>query len=315
MRHYDEELRELQQQAAMKNRLETIIKELKAQKSMLESHVEELASQKDKEQLDVDRLERGSLANYFYQVVGKLDDKLTKEKKEAYEAAVKYDTAYRELQAVDADLRMKELEYGRIHRSDEKYKIVLKEKQEAIKLSGAPEAGEIFRLEAQISSLDTQLKELEEAISAGKTAEYIADDILQNLSSAEGWGTWDMIGGGLITDLTKHSHLDDAQEQVGRLQRALSKFKTELADVEIIADMKVNVDGFLRFADVFFDGLFSAWSVMNQIKDAQGQVKDVKNQISSLLYKLNATSADVKQEQTMARYKLQELVRKTEYQG
>ena len=315
MRHYDEELRELQQQAAMKNRLETIIKELKAQKSMLESHVEELASQKDKEQLDVDRLERGSLANYFYQVVGKLDDKLTKEKKEAYEAAVKYDTAYRELQAVDADLRMKELEYGRIHRSDEKYKIVLKEKQEAIKLSGAPEAGEIFRLEAQISSLDTQLKELDEAISAGRTAEYIAEDILQSLSSAEGWGTWDMIGGGLITDLTKHSHLDDAQEQVGRLQRALSKFKTELADVEIIADMKVNVDGFLRFADVFFDGLFSAWSVMNQIKDAQGQVKDVKNQISSLLYKLNATSADVKQEQTMARYKLQELVRKTEYQG
>ena len=315
MRHYDEELRELQHQAAMKNRLETIIKELKAQKSMLESHVEELVSQKDKEQLDVDRLERSSLANYFYQVVGKLDDKLTKEKKEAYEAAVKYDTAYRELQAVEADLRVKELEYGRIHRSDEKYKIVLKEKQEAIKLSGAPEAGEIFRLEAQISSLDTQLKELEEAISAGKTAEYIADDILQNLSSAEGWGTWDMIGGGLITDLAKHSHLDDAQEQVGRLQRALSKFKTELADVEIIADMKVNVDGFLRFADVFFDGLFSAWGVMNQIKDAQGQVKDVKNQISSLLYKLNATSADVKQEQTMARYKLQELVRKTEYQG
>ena len=134
MRHYDDELRELQQQAAMKNRLETIIKELKAQKTMLESHVEELSAQKDKEQLDVERLERGSLANYFYHVVGKLDDKLTKEKKEAYEAAVKYDTAYSELQAVEADLRMKELEYGRIHRSDEKYKIVLKEKQEAIKL-------------------------------------------------------------------------------------------------------------------------------------------------------------------------------------
>ena len=65
MRHYDDELRELQQQAAMKNRLETIIKELKAQKTMLESHVEELSAQKDKEQLDVERLERGSLANYF----------------------------------------------------------------------------------------------------------------------------------------------------------------------------------------------------------------------------------------------------------
>ena len=45
---------------------------------------------KEKEQLDVERLERRSLTNYFYQVVGKLDDKLTKEKKEAYEAKLAY---------------------------------------------------------------------------------------------------------------------------------------------------------------------------------------------------------------------------------
>ena len=43
MRHYDEELRELQQQAAMKSRLETIIKELRTQKSTLEFRVEELS--------------------------------------------------------------------------------------------------------------------------------------------------------------------------------------------------------------------------------------------------------------------------------
>ncbi|MBQ2935148.1 MAG: hypothetical protein IJD96_02820 [Lachnospiraceae bacterium] len=310
MRQYDDELRELQQQSAMKNRLETILKELRAQKSMLEEQVEELSRQRDKENLDVDRLERRSLTNYFYQVVGKLDDKLTQEKREAYEAAEKYDAAYSELQAVETQLREKELEYGRVRRSKERYQEVLKEKQAAVKLSGVPEAEEILRLEAQITSLDMKKKELEEAISAGKSAESIADNILNSLSSAEGWGTWDILGGGIIADAVKHSHLDEAQGQVERLQGALRRFKTELTDVEIMADMQVNIDGFLRFADYFFDGLFADWSVMNRISEAQGQVKNVKGQIGSLLGKLNTVYSSVNSEQEKAKIKLQELVKK-----
>ena len=310
MRQYDEELKELQQQAAMKNRLETILKELKMQREELQARVDELANIKEKEQLEVERLERRSLTNYFYQVVGKLDERLTEEKQEAYQAAVKYDAAYSELQAVEADIRTKELEYGRVRRSNERYQELLKEKQEAVKLSGVPEAAEILRLEAQITSLGVHLKELEEAISAGKRAEQIAEGILSSLSSAQGWGTWDLLGGGLIADVAKHSHLDEAQGQVEKLQRALRRFKTELSDVEIIADMQVNIDGFLRFADYFFDGLFADWSVMNRISEAQGQVKNVKSQISSLIGKLNRASISVKVEQTTAKSRLQELVRK-----
>ena len=309
MRHYDEELKELQQQTATKNRLETMLKELKKQREELQDRVDELVAIKEKEQLDVERLERRSLANYFYQVVGKLDERLTVEKQEAYQAAVKYDVAFSELQAVEADIRAKELEYGRVRRSNERYQEVLREKQEAVKLSGIPEAEEILKLEAQITSLDVQLKELNEAISAGKRAEQIAEGILDSLSSAEGWGTWDLLGGGLIADMAKHSHLDEAQGQVERLQGALRKFKTELSDVEIIADMQVNIDGFLRFADYFFDGLFADWSVMNRISEAQGQVKNVKGQISSLLGKLNRASTSVKAEQITAESRLQELVK------
>ena len=272
--------------------------------------MDELAVIKEKEQLDVDRLERRTLTNYFYQVVGKLDERMTVEKQEAYQAAVKYDAAYSELQALEADIRTKELEHGRVRRSNERYQEVLKEKQEAVKLSGVPEAAEVLRLEAQIISLNMQIKELTDAISAGKNAEQIADGILSSLSSAEGWGTWDMLGGGLLADMAKHSHLDEAQGQVESLQRALRKFKTELTDVEIISDMQVNIDGFLRFADYFFDGLFADWSVMNRISEAQSRVKKVKSQIGSLLGKLNAASASVKSEQVKAQSQLQELVKK-----
>lgn len=312
MRHYNEELRELQIQVAKKNRLETVLKELRKQQSDLKDRVDELTRQKEKEQMDVTRLEGRSLANFFYQVVGKLDDRLTKERQEAYEAAVKYDVAYRELQAVEAQLRMNEMEYDRVRRSNERYQEVLKEKQEAVKMSGVPEAAEILRLEAQITSLEVQMKELEEAVSAGGFAEQIAEGILDSLSSAEGWGTWDLLGGGILADAVKHSHLDEAQSQVERLQEALRRFKTELADVEIVADMQVNINGFLRFADYFFDGLFADWTVMNRISDAQEQVEMVKDQIRAMLGKLNTESCSVKGELNGAKSKLQEVVKTVE---
>lgn len=279
MRHYDEELRELQIQAATKNRLEAMLKELRQQKNILGTRVEELSAQKAKEQLDVERLEKNSLVNYFYQVVGKLDDKLTKERQEAYEAAVKYDAAYSELQAIEVELSAKEMEYGRVRRSDERYQ-------------------------------EVQLKELEEAISAGRHADQTADLILESLSSAQSWGTFDLLGGGLIADMAKHSHLDEAQEKVERLQGALRRFKTELADVEIIADMQVSIDGFLRFADYFFDGLFADWSVMNRISEARGQVENVKKQIQTVLSKLNVACTSVKAKKKSAESIVQELVKK-----
>ena len=159
-------------------------------------------------------------------------------------------------------------------------------------------------------SLEVQLKELEEAISAGRHADQTADLILESLSSAQSWGTFDLLGGGLIADMAKHSHLDEAQEKVERLQGALRRFKTELADVEIIADMQVSIDGFLRFADYFFDGLFADWSVMNKISEARGQVENVKKQIQTVLSKLNVACTSVKAKKNSAENIVQELVKK-----
>ena len=134
--------------------------------------------------------------------------------------------------------------------------------------------------------------------------------ILEKLSSAQSWGTFDLLGGGLIADMAKHSHLDEAQEKVERLQGALRRFKTELADVEIIADMQVSIDGFLRFADYFFDGLFADWSVMNRISEARGQVEKVKKQIQTVLSKLNVACTSVKAKKKSAESIVQELVKK-----
>ena len=98
-------LLELQRQAAMKPSLEVKLTELQHQRQTFESEDTTLRAAFRKEQADVERLEGRSLANYFYQVVGRLDEKLDQERQEAYAAKVKLDAAERELAGIEADLQ------------------------------------------------------------------------------------------------------------------------------------------------------------------------------------------------------------------
>lgn len=288
MRCYDEQLSQLQAQCAKKKKLEAFIEELHAQREDYAARVEELKQLLSDEQADVERLEGRSLAAFFYHVIGKMDEKLTKERQEAYAARVKYDTAARELLGTEEDLKRCEEELAALRGCEERYASVLQEKTLAVKAAGGITAENILRLEERERYLMSQKQELQEALNAGSAALACTDQILSELNSAEGWGTWDLVGGGLITDLVKHSHLDEAQACVETLQTQLRRFKTELADVTIDADIQVSIDGFLRVADYFFDGIFADWTVLDQIYQSQEQVLHTKSQICSVLDHLRA---------------------------
>ena len=309
MTYYDEKLQQLQEQMARSKQLEAMIKELRNQRDSLTAQVRELESIKLEEQADVDRLEGRSLAAFFYNVIGKMDEQLDKESQEAYAARVKYDAAARELEGVEADLRRYESELSALRGCEHRYDEVLKEKADAIKAAGGSNGEEILKLEERNAFLESQKKELQEAISAGNAALSTTQQVLTSLDSAEGWGTWDLFGGGLVANLAKHSHLDEAQGAIEQLQSQLRRFKTELADVTIQADMQVNVDGFLRFADYFFDGLFADWAVLDKINQSQSQVQNTKSQIASVLSRLDSMMRTLEQEQVQIKSKLDTLVR------
>ena len=298
-----EDLRRLRAQVERKRQLETIVQELQTQRAGLTSWVQELQRQMQLEQADVDRLEGHSLAAFFYGVVGKMDEKLTKERREAYAARVKYDAAARELSGLEAELLEREAEQRTLSGCESRYAQALRARGEALKAAGGAVGAEILKLEARLAELESQRRELREAVSAGEAARNTADAILSSLGSAEGWGTWDLVGGGLISDLAKHGHLDDAQQMVEQLQVQLRRFKTELPDVTIQADLQISIDGFLRFADYFFDGLFADWMVLDRIGQSQSQTQETRNQIQLVLDRLEALlrAADREQQETKAR--------------
>ena len=290
----------LQQKVAKKPLLESKLYELHSQRRQYDNQVISLRVAFRKEQEDVKKLEGRSLTNYFYQVIGKLDEKLDQERKEAYAAKVKLDATERELAGIESDIKKIQEQITDVLVAEERYKDALEMKRRQLKDSGTQVVDQILVMEEKIAALQAQKQEIREAISAGYNARGTADRILSELEDADGWNTWEILGGdGIITHMAKHSHLDEAQNLVQELQSQLRRFKTELADIQISANMQVNIDGFLRFADYFFDGLFADWAVGDKISQSQSSVSSTKSQINQMLDKLNdmekAADRDIKE--------------------
>ena len=300
---------ELQQKVARKPSLEAKLRELQNQRREYDREVISLRVAFRKEQEDVEKLEGRSLANYFFQVVGKLDEKLNQERKEAYAAKVKLDAAERELAGIEADISEIQTQLNEIRVAEAQYKDELERKRATLSASGTTTADQIIEIEQRIAATEAQKREIKEAISAGYSARGTADRILSELNSADGWNTWDMFGGGgIITHVAKHSHLDSAQDLVSELQSKLRRFKTELADIQITANMQVSVDGFLRFADYFFDGLFADWAVGDRINQSMNSVSSTKSQISRTLDKLSSMEKAADSEISRLKLQLEDLV-------
>lgn len=288
MHYYDEQLRDLQEQVSKKKKLEGTLKALYPQKEELDKKVAELEAIKLREQKDVDKLENGSLSVFFYNVIGKKEEKLDKERQEAYAAAAKYNSAIRELEYVNDSIRSSEEELNRLKGSEAKYQSLLMEKKESIKASGANGAREILDLEEQIAAVHNLKKELAEAEKEGREARNKVEEVLHALDDADSLGTWDAWGGdGIFLHMAKHDALDKAQNAVEALQVELRSFKTELADVQMDEDLKVNLDDFTRFADWFFDNIFTDLDVLDQIHESQRKMKHIDDKIRAILKELS----------------------------
>ena len=117
-----------------------------------------------------------------------------------------------------------------------------------------------------------------------------------------------MFSDGIIADIAKHSHLDEAQHKIEALQMELRRFKTELADVgSIHVEMQVNIDGFLRFADYFFDGLFADFAMKEKIDRSHSSVSHTKRQIQKALEQLQDLEKSTDRELAERKQELEEL--------
>ena len=125
-------------------------------------------------------------------------------------------------------------------------------------------------------------REMQEAVQAGERVLQTLYAARDKLGSARNWGIFDMLGGGFISDLVKHSKMNDASALMEQAKSDIQRFQRELRDVQVSLDLRMEIGSFLSF-DFFLDGLVADYMVQSKITDAREQVDDAINRIEKIL--------------------------------
>jgi hypothetical protein len=182
-------------------RLERCRQELDMERKRLS----ELQAIMDREEEDVARLEGLGLANLFYTILGDKPAKVDKERQEFLIAKLRRDEAAASVKALQNDIEALASELAKAGRPEDDLRKLMEAKGRLLRERGGPQAEALLELDEKKGRLEAERKEILEALEAGRKVLAGLEEVLRSLESAQGWGVWDMIGGGLLATAAKHS--------------------------------------------------------------------------------------------------------------
>lgn len=248
------------------------------------ARAEELKRKLAKEQRDVERLESGSLGSLLATLFTDRVERLDRERREAAEALVRYEEARRHAEELRADLEAIRKEAAELAGAEEEFRTLLAEKERRIREEQGPAAYQLLALDEEEAQARARAREIKEARNAGIGAQAGLARVAELLGSAQAWGAWDMFGGGWLSTMVKHSRLDDAQAALQAARHDLDVFRRELADVGSFVNLPpLELSGFARFADYFFDNFFVDFAILNRINQAKKRTEEARTQVDHLM--------------------------------
>ncbi|MCK9795153.1 hypothetical protein M1843_15490 [Isoptericola sp. 4D.3] len=246
------------------------------------------------ETADVARLESLSLVRVWAGLRGdraqRLDGERAEQQAAEYVAAAaqaRRDAAEREVRAVDAGLAALGDVQGRWHAA-------LAAKEEWVHGAGGPAAGELAAVAEQTGAWRAQQVEVAQAQTAAEQAAGALGAAADVLRSADGWSTYDtFFDGGMLASMAKHDRMDRAADLLREADGALRHLTVELGDLGEQGVGGVGVDGLTRTLDVWFDNIFTDWSVRNRIAEARDRVAAAGRAVDAVRQRLADRSAAV----------------------
>lgn len=307
-RGINEEIYELKERLRTKEKLDSFrimtMEELNKQKQNLQN----LRDILKKEEKDVTKLESMSLSTFFFDLIGKKEDKLDKERKEYLGVKMQYDECILAIGELEDEIKKCDKELMNYSSVKKEYEEAIKKKQEMIINEDGDKGRTLRDLLDKQNELKLNIKEVKEAINAGKNASGALSQMMEPLDSARNWGIWDMLGGGFFTDMVKHSKIDDANKMSYDVQQCLKKFQKELNGVNEFTDITVDIGSFATFADFFFDGLFADWFVQSKINESISNLDNANTKVGDIIEDLNRDLTIMESQQESIETKINKLL-------
>lgn len=291
-----------------KKKLQKQLDETNKRISSMEQLLQTLKAEVDEEWEDVERMESGSFASKFYSIFGKQEEKLHKERSEAEAAQQKYmDALYtiQDLQKQKEDLTAR---LSMLGDPEGEYREGFRRNQTAIENDMGSDGQTYRQLKQEMVALRNTEKEIMEANHAGDRVLSAVQDIQRSLNSASGWGVADMISDSFFADLAKYGSMDEAKRKLSELQRLLRSYSRELSDLNIHLNISMDVGDGMRFADYFFDNIFTDMMTYNKIDNMKREILEVRRQVEHYNHILQQKDASLKEEIRMRKNKAEDLI-------
>lgn len=303
----NERLEKLRKLVYSKESIKTKLNVIYKRKDELGKKLVELDKIRLKEQQDVENLEKFSLASLISSIKGDRVERLEKEKDEAYAATVKYEAALKEYNAVNDTIEYYQNELEKAGEVKTEFEKLINEKYTYLKESGNPGAEEIMRLDELIGRMAKDIREIDEALIAGRKVKDAAELVVAVLEEAEYCADRDLRSGRGAYDRTKYKRLNEAEGHIATLQIRMSSFRTELADVDIDTDINIDIGLCTEFADMF-GNIFTELKVLEKIQGLHNQAKNTHAQIISAIFKLEQKRDALYDDMTDTRKQVENLV-------
>ena len=264
--------------------------------SQAEQQVSDTRRMLDAERADVVRLEGFSFERLAATFRGTRADDLMRERAEEARAEAAHATAVARASAARADVENLSTRIEELGDLETWRRSVLAARGEWLRASGHPDGVRLEALATEMGAAREASRELDEALIAARRARDRFDEVLRVLDSAESWATFDLFGGGFVTDMVKHSKIDEAQGLMRQADDAVRRLQRELADVDLVAGVdSVGVTEGTKLMDMFFDDIFSAMSVRRSVQDARARcrrAREAVQRVERLLGERSGAAAD-----------------------
>ncbi len=272
------------------------LEELNKQYPQLEEKRQSAWKQLEKENKDVERIAGVSLQSFVATILNNRTEKLEKEEYEAIEAKRIYDAITYELEELKADIEHLKSALNKQSEVEAAYQEAYEDKKNFIVLKSPKIWEAVQQLELRNADIDSDIKEIDEAIRASRVVLKSTKNAISELKDAKNLGVLDMVGGGLLVTMAKRNHMSQAQAIINDLNVSLKRFSKELRDVNMEMISHIDIENYMSIGDYFFDGLFMDIMVQNKIDEALNRVQNLNNNVLSVQQNLTTFMAAKKVE-------------------
>jgi hypothetical protein len=265
------------------------VEALRSAQTVLSAAREKVAA----ESADVECLETLSPTRIWAGLRGNRAERLDVERAERQAAEWAAASAHAKAMAAERELAVIDAAIGALGDVEARRTRALEAKEAWVYGGGGATAAELADIAQRLGAVRAELTEIDEAATAAGHAADALSAAAEHLRSADGWATYDtFMGGGMIADMVKHDKMDRAADLIRAADAQLAHLAVELGDLGERGVGGLGVDELTRTFDLWFDNIFSDWTVKNRIAEARERVDAAERAVDGVRSRLAARRRD-----------------------